>query len=123
MYALRNSVALHAALSWVVVTGTLTPLAADEHVLHSFDRVELTDVYFSEGANAGDIDGDGQVDIVYGPWWFAGPDYKKRRQIYAAKPQNRESYANSFFSWVHDVDGDGRNDVFSVGFPGTPAHV
>ena len=30
---------------------------AADHVLHSFKRQQLTDVYFSEGANAGDING------------------------------------------------------------------
>ncbi|TWT85162.1 hypothetical protein CA13_66440 [Planctomycetes bacterium CA13] len=49
---------------------------AEENVVHSFDRVQLTSTYFSEGANAGDINGDGVADAVYGLYWFAGPDYK-----------------------------------------------
>lgn len=96
---------------------------AEEHHLHSFDRIVLTDVYYSEGASAGDINNDGVVDIVHGPYWFAGPDYKEAHEIYPAKPQDRERYADNFFSWVYDFDGDGWNDVFVVGFPGTPAAV
>ena len=83
----------------------------------------LTDSYFSEGANAGDIDGDTCVDVVYGPYWFKGPEFTERHEIYPAKPQPRDANADNFFNWVYDFTGDGRNDVFVVGFPGTPAYV
>ncbi|MBD3675433.1 MAG: VCBS repeat-containing protein [Planctomycetaceae bacterium] len=96
---------------------------AEEHVIHQFDRQELTDVYYSEGINHGDLNGDGHQDIVHGPYWFAGPDFKTRHEIYEPKPQDRNRYADNFFSWVHDVNGDGKNDIFVVGFPGTPAYV
>jgi len=96
---------------------------ADEFMLQTFHRQQLTDVYYSEGANGGDIDGDGQVDIVYGPYWFEGPGFVKKHEIYPAKPQPMEGYADNFFNWVHDFDGDGHADVLVVGFPGTPAYV
>ncbi len=96
---------------------------AQEHTLHTFERQQLSNVYFSEGANAGDINGDGKPDIVYGPYWYEGPDFKTKHEIYPAKPQNREGYANNFFNWVYDFNGDGRNDILVVGFPGTPAYV
>ena len=96
---------------------------AEERVVHSFERRMLTDIYYAEGANAGDIDGDGRADVVYGPYWLAGPDFATRREIYPPVPQPRERYADAFFAWIHDIDGDGWNDVFAVGFPGTPAHV
>lgn len=96
---------------------------AEERVLHSFERKQLTDVYYSEGANAADINGDGQADVVYGPFWFEGPAFEKKHEIYPAKPQNREGYSDNFFNWIYDFNGDGWNDVFVVGFPGTPAYV
>ncbi len=108
----------------VVVAGTLAQLAiAAEHELHSFKPIQLTDIYYSEGANAGDIDGDGIADAVYGPYWYQGTDFTRKHEIYKPKAQPRERYADNFFSWLYDFNGDGRNDVFVVGFPGTPGFV
>ena len=100
-----------------------TVAAPEDYVLHTFDRVPLTDEYYSEGANFGDLNRDGVMDVVYGPFWFEGPSYKTRHEIYEPKPQNREGYSDHFFHWVYDFNGDGWNDVFVVGFPGTPAFV
>jgi len=112
------------SLAMAVVT-MAWPLSgrADEHVLHSFTRQTLSDVYYSEGAAAGDLNGDGAVDVVYGPHWYEGPEFQRKHEIYPARAQPRERYADHFFAWIHDFNGDGWNDVFTVGFPGTPAYV
>ena len=97
--------------------------AQSPRLLHSFERQQLTDRYYSEGINAADINGDGHMDLIYGPLWFAGPDWKKENIIYPPLPQNREAYSDHFFAWPQDFNGDGRADIFTVGFPGTPAYV
>jgi hypothetical protein len=109
--------------SLLVAAVVAAPLRAQEFALHTFDRQQLTDVYFSEGIAAGDLNRDGQSDIVYGPYWFAGPKFSQKREIFPAQPQNRERYANHFFAWIYDFNGDGWNDVLTAGFPGTPAFV
>jgi hypothetical protein len=114
------AIPLLAAILVVCSTGVV---AADDHVLHNFERQQLTEVYYSEGAGAGDINGDGVMDVVYGPHWYAGPDFTDKNEIYTAVPQNVEGYSDHFFAWVYDFNGDGWNDVFTVGFPGTPAYV
>lgn len=97
--------------------------AAQDRMLHTFERQQLTDVYYSEGANAADLNRDGHPDVVYGPYWFEGPKFTQKHEIYPAQPQPRERYANNFFNWIYDFNGDGWNDVFTIGFPGTPAYV
>src|SRR5882724_11266909 len=107
-----------AVLALTVLACALPPVFAAERALHSFKRQQLTDEYFSEGANAGDLNRDGKADIVSGPYWYEGPSFEKRHEIYAPRPQPRDFYADNFFSWVYDFNGDGWNDVFVVGFPG-----
>lgn len=101
---------------------SLSAQAADRQ-LHTFERQQLMDRYYSEGINAADINGDGNMDVIHGPFWFAGPNFKKENIIYQTPPQNREAYANNFFSWPYDFNKDGRVDVLTAGFPGTPAYV
>jgi hypothetical protein len=99
------------SLAFAIAAGT-KPGAADEFRLQSFGRQQLTDTYFSEGANAGDLNRDGHPDVVYGPYWFEGPSFEKKHEIYAPKPQPTERYADNFFNWIYDFNGDGLNDVF-----------
>lgn len=99
------------------------PVQGEDLIAHSFERKQLTDVYYSEGIAAGDLNRDGQIDMVYGPYWFAGPDFQEKRAIYPAKAQPRERYADHFFAWIFDFNGDGWNDCLTAGFPGTPAFV
>jgi hypothetical protein len=108
-------------LASLLLVSATTTLA--QPVLHQFDRVMLTNLYYSEGVNAADIDNDGHQDAIYGPFWFAGPDFKTKHLIYKAFPQPREAYANHFFAWPYDFDGDGWMDILTVGFPGKPAYV
>src|SRR6516225_2663950 len=106
-----------------IIALSLSPASAAERQLDSFKRLQLTDVYYSEGANAGDLNHDGKPDVVCGPYWYEGPAFQKRHEIYPPQPQPLDFWADNFFSWVYDFNGDGWNDVFVVGFPGKPAYV
>src|SRR5687768_3409782 len=55
----------------------------------SWKKIPLTDKFYSEGASAGDFNKDGKMDVVYGPFWWAGPDFKQRHQIF--KPTGKEA--------------------------------
>jgi hypothetical protein len=107
--------------------------------LHTFQKVQLTDKFWSEGANYGDFNHDGKMDIVSGPYWYEGPDFKIRHEYYPAmesfKGTNadgvaetidgfegalgvRNSYSKAFFAFTGDVNGDGWTDIIILGFPG-----
>lgn len=64
-----------------------------------------------ESATVADLNRDGHLDIVYGAYWFAGPDFVPRtfRPNHASKDYLR---ANS--DHVLDVDNDGWPDVIAV---------
>ncbi|QDT09872.1 hypothetical protein [Planctomycetes bacterium K23_9] len=70
---------------------------AEETVVQSFKRQRRTDVYFSEAASAADVNGVCVADVVYGPYWFAGPDFKTKQEICKPIPRNRDRYADNFF--------------------------
>ncbi|QDV22095.1 PVC-type heme-binding CxxCH protein [Aureliella helgolandensis] len=117
----------HPFLGLILLTCALSarysPVVAEDFVGRDFSRQELTDIYYSEGVAVGDINGDESLDIVYGPYWFAGPAFTDKHEIYSPQPQPTDKYADNFFSWIYDFNQDGAADVFVVGFPGTPAYV
>lgn len=84
----------------------------------TWETRQLHGEFFSESASFGDIDGDGRGDLVSGPYWWKGPAFVERFQIYDPKPFSVRAYSDNFFSYVHDIDGDGDQDVLVFGFPG-----
>ncbi len=99
--------------------GIIGAEAADPAI--GFERKQLSDEFFSEGASFGDIDGDGSNDLISGPFWYAGPDFEARHEIYMPAPFDPAVYSNNFFSFIHDFNGDEKLDVLVLGFPGNAA--
>jgi putative membrane-bound dehydrogenase-like protein len=91
---------------------------AERYTLHSFRKIQLSDQFFGEGANFGDFNRDGAMDLVSGPYWYAGPQYTERHEYYPAQPFDINGYSKNFFAFAHDVNGDGWTDIVIVGFPG-----
>lgn len=95
----------------------------DTYTLHTFKKVKLTDDYYSEGASYGDFNRDGVKDVVSGPYWYEGPEFKERHEYYEAKAFPKErGYADRFFSFIDDFNRDGWDDIYAVGFPSRDSH-
>src|ERR1044072_10051389 len=58
---------------------------AAEYEIHNFKRIQLSDQFWSEGANFGDLNKDGVNDLVSGPWWYEGPGFTNRHEYYPPK--------------------------------------
>lgn len=117
-----------------------TVLAADEtkYWQHTFKKQQLTDEFWSEGACFADINRDGHMDVVSGPFWYEGPEFTARHAFAPATKRSRSKregkevefagfkgalgneneYSDNFFAFSDDFNGDGWADILILGFPG-----
>ena len=107
--------------------------------VHTFKKLHLDKYYWSEGANFGDLNKDGFKDAVSGPYWWEGPDFTKRHEIYEPKTTfalkkddgteehipgfegalgKKNAYStDNFFSFVYDLNRDGYLSSYELGRP------
>ena len=101
-----------------------------------FQKIQLTNEFWAEGATIGDFNHDGKMDVAYGPYWWEGPDFKVRH-TYApdtkksedqegrrhgggkstatrAVSATRTSMPDNFFMFSHDFNGDGWADILVI---------
>jgi hypothetical protein len=118
---------------------SLSTFAAD-YTVHTWKKTQLSDQFWSEGATIGDFNKDGKMDVVSGPYWWEGPDFKVRHEYYPAAKTfklgsisritvpgfegalgQNNTYSDNFFAFTHDFNKDGWDDILIYGFPGLDA--
>ena len=103
-----------AALAAFLGTSSLVAAAPAREV--TFVKHVLATEYWADGVNAADLNRDGHVDVIAGPAWYAGPDFKSRHMFYEQSPLPVEvSPSNSMFSFPYDFNGDGWTDILVLG--------
>lgn len=134
----KNALFLSLILLLPAFNSGLAGSAADS-AKHTFNRTQLTDKFWSEGATLGDLNKDGKPDLISGPYWYEGPEYQKRHEYYPATHTFKKKladgtteevqgfegalgvnnvYSDNFFAFTYDFNRDGWNDVLIIGFPG-----
>lgn len=105
----------------------------------SFQKVTLTQEFWAEGAHYGDFNRDGKVDVVAGPYWYAGPDFKVRHEYrpatntwtlktgdgsaktmpgYEGAMGKNNAYSDNFLTYTWDFNNDGWMDILIYPWPG-----
>jgi hypothetical protein len=85
-----------------------------------FVKTQLNAEFYSEGINYGDLDRDGNQDIIAGPYWYPGPDYAEKRAFREprATPFDISGDSDCYSIFVHDLNQDGWLDVLSFRLAG-----
>ena len=95
---------------------------SDQYVAHHFKKKQLSKTFYAEGVGIGDLNRDGHLDVIAGPYWYAGPQFEEKHAYYEPKEYDPYKYSDNFFVETEDVDGDGWKDILMVGFPGESAY-
>ena len=85
---------------------------AKEQLSPNFRMQRLTPYYYSFSAAAADINRDGNMDIVSGPFIFYGPDFSGAREFYAAQTSSPSTtFQQNWVAFAGDFTGDGWPDI------------
>jgi 3-keto-disaccharide hydrolase/FG-GAP-like repeat len=86
-----------------------------ETVSPNFEMQRISDFYYGWCAAAADINRDGVMDVIAGPFYYLGPSYTERREFTAARTYNPSNqFSQAMVNFAYDFTGDGWPDILMV---------
>ena len=90
-------------------------VAPPEVTSTKFRMQRIDEFYYSWGVSAADINHDGVLDVVAGPYYYLGPNFTEKREIYMASTVSPSvQYSATMVNFSHDFTGDGWPDVITT---------
>jgi len=79
-----------------------------------FKVQQISDMYYSWGADAADFNKDGFTDVVAGPYIYFGPDFTKHKEIFTAVAVGpSKEFTRTNVQFTFDFNNDGWPDVLT----------
>jgi len=85
-----------------------------------FRKIVVDKTFRAEGVAVGDVNHDGETDILAGDVWYAAPDWKMHEVRPVGQYDGSKGYSQTFANFAQDVNGDGWVDSIVIGLPGEP---
>jgi hypothetical protein len=93
-----------------------------EHTSSDFRKQTLNDFYYGWGQAAADVNHDGHLDVISGPFVYYGPDFTKYREIFRgeATDPTTDFAMDSHEEFAGNYTGSDWPDLLTVKFGGGP---
>ena len=109
-------------IPFILVSFLTVSFAEAQIAVPKYKKIVVSDKFHAEGSCIGDFNKDGKPDVAIGHFWYEGPDFTKRHQIFGgddAKDFDPNGYSNCFGMFVGDFSGDGWDDILVCPHPGS----
>lgn len=108
-------------LIMAVLAGMTSSMHGQTDAAVKFTKTTVSRDFISEGVATGDMNKDGQKDIIAGYYWFEAPDWTRHEMAPSRTFNPWEEYSESFLNLGMDVNLDGWDDAIIIDYPGKAA--